>query len=645
MIRAIQGLAQGLLLRIEKVFNHLFGADSNPLYQLGAITYFLFWIILGSGFYIYAFYRTGVNQAYDSVESITHGQWYAGGIMRSLHRYASDAMVLTVLIHMARNFAMNRLSGFRAFSWITGIIALLILYVSGINGYWLVWDRLAQFVAVASTEWLDWFPIFSTASVRNFLLQENVNDRFFSLLSFAHLGIPLAMLALVVIHTQRVSGARTNPSRPLAVGLAAMLLGLALFKPAVSQGRADLGSIPRDLNLDWFFLPSYPLIYLWSPGRLWGLVGAFLGTLLLLPVFARTRRGAQMHEIRTVPSPHVFGAKPGETVLEAALRHGVHLPYSCRDGACGVCKGTILQGKVEYGVHQADALTEPEKGAGKALFCRAVPLSDLEIEFYEREELKQAPVRIMTCRVRATRRLSPDVMALSLERPAGESLNFFAGQHFDVLLEDGARRSFSFANPPHDNEFIEMHVRHIPGGRFTTRVFTEMKVGDELRIEGPLGTFLEDDGGEVPTIFLAGATGFAPVKSMLEHRFHVGSRGRMLLYWGVRSRADLYMADLPSAWQRDHPNFSFVPVLSAALPEDRWEGRTGLVHEAVLADFPDLSGFRVYACGSMQMVQAARPAFLTHGLPEGMCVSDAFLLAAQREARAGAAAAPEAAAP
>ena len=626
MIRAIQSLAQGLLLRIEKIFNGLFGAESNPLYQLGAITYFLFWIILGSGFYLYIFYRTGVRQAYDSVEAITRGQWYAGGIMRSLHRYASDAMVLTVLIHMAKNFAMNRLSGFRAFSWITGIVALLTLYISGINGYWLVWDRLAQFVAVASTEWLDWLPIFSTPSVRNFLLQESVNDRFFSLLSFAHLGIPLAMLALVVVHTQRVSGGRTHPSRRLAVGLALMLLGLALLKPAVSRGRADLGSIPSELGLDWFFLPSYPLIYLWSPGRLWGLVGGFLAMLLLLPVLGRTR-GEQAHRISTSPSPHAFDARPGETILEAALRHGVRLPYSCRDGACGVCKGAILQGTVAYGIHQADALTDSEKRAGKALFCRAVPLCDLEIEFYEREALKQVPVRIMTCRVRAMRRLAPEVMALSLARPAGESLDFLAGQHLDVLLEDGARRSFSFANPPHDNELIELHIRRIAGGRFTTRVFTDMKVGDELRIEGPLGTFLEDD-SDAPTIFLAGATGFAPVKSILEHRFHIGSRNRMLLYWGVRSRSDLYMADLPTAWQRDHPNFSFVPVLSAPLPEDRWEGRTGLVHEAVLADFPDLRGYLIYVCGSMQMVHTARPAFLARGLPEDMCISDAFLPAA-----------------
>jgi len=637
VIRAIQAWAQSLLLQLDNLFNHLFGPDCNPLYQLGAITYFLFWIILGSGFYLYAFYRTGVQEAFDSVEAITHTQWYLGGVMRSLHRYASDGMVLTVLIHMARNFAMNRLSGFRAFSWITGIVVLLFLYVSGINGYWLVWDRLAQFVAVATTEWLDWFPIFSSPLVRNFLVQESLNDRFFSLLSFAHLGIPLMMLALVVVHTQRVSGARTRPSRPLAIGWSLMLLGLALFKPAVSQGRADLSTVPAQVNLDWFFLPSYPLIYVWSPGRLWGLIGGALALLLLLPVLVRTRRMREAFRITTAPTVHAFSAKPGETILEAGLRQGVRLPYLCRDGACGACKGTILHGAVDYGVYQPQTLSEAERSSGRALFCRAVPLSDLEIEYYESELQRQARVRLLTCTVHAMRRVAPDVMMLWLRQCTGEPLKFFAGQYLDVLLDDGSRRSFSFANPPHDNDLIELHIRRIEGGRFTSRVFTLMQVGDELRIEGPLGTIPQDD-NEVPTIFLAGATGFAPVKSMLEHCFHVGSRTRMLLYWGARSRADLYMADLASSWQRDHSNFTFVPVLSAPLAEDHWQGRTGLVHEAVLADFPDLRGFRIYACGSMQMVQAARPAFLARGLPEDMCISDAFLIAARHDGAAKAAA-------
>ena len=629
MIRLIQRLGQAVMLWVEKAFNAVFGAELNPLYQLGAIAYFLFWVIVASGLYIYAFYRTGVSEAYASVESLTHGQWYLGGIMRSLHRYASDGMVLTMLVHMWRNFTMNRLSGFRAFSWFTGLVLLLFLYVSGINGYWLVWDQLAQFIAIASTEWLDWFPIFSSPLVRNFLLQANVNDRFFTLLSFAHLGIPLLMLAFITIHTQRVSGARTQPSRQIAIGTGVALLVLALIKPAVSQARADLGSVAAQIKLDWFFLVSYPLIYKWSPGQLWAVTGGALMLLLLLPVLTRARRASGSFQITTAPSVHRFSAKAGETILEAALRQEVHLPYGCRDGACGTCKGSILVGTVDYGVHQREALSEQEKQGGKALFCCATPLSDLEIEYYENESLKLAPVRILSCRVETMRRVAPDVMILFLRLPAGEALKFFPGQYIDILLDGGGRRSFSFANAPHEDEFIELHVRHIPGGKFTTHVFTQMKTGDTLRFEGPLGTSFVDDDGDQPIIFVAGATGFAPVKSILEHAFHIGSKGRKLLYWGVRSRGDLYDEERPERWQRERPGFVFIPVLSAPLPEDHWQGRVGLVHEAILQDFPDLSGFRVYACGSLQMVQVARPAFLAHGLSESACVSDAFLMPAR----------------
>ena len=629
MIGLIQRLGQAVMLWVEKAFNAVFGAELNPLYQLGAIAYFLFWVIVASGFYIYAFYRTGVSEAYASVEALTHGQWYLGGIMRSLHRYASDGMVLTMLVHMWRNFTMNRLSGFRAFSWFTGLVLLLFLYVSGINGYWLVWDQLAQFIAIASTEWLDWFPIFSSPLVRNFLLQASVNDRFFTLLSFAHLGIPLLMLAFIMIHTQRVSGARTQPSRQIAIGTGVTLLVLALIKPAVSQARADLGSVAAQIKLDWFFLVSYPLIYKWSPGQLWGLTGGALLLLLLLPVLTRARRATGSFQITTAPSVHRFSAKAGETILEAALRQEVRLPYGCRDGACGSCKGSILQGTVDYGVHQREALSEQEKQGGKALFCCATPLSDLEIEYHENESLKLAPVRILACRVETMRRVAPDVMILFLRLPGSEALKFFPGQYIDILLDGGGRRSFSFANAPHEDEFIELHVRHIPGGRFTTHVFNQMKTGDTLRFEGPLGTSFVDDDSEQPVIFVAGATGFAPVKSILEHAFHVGSKGRKLLYWGVRSRSDLYDEERPERWQREQPGFVFVPVLSAPLPDDHWQGRVGLVHEAILQDFSDLSGFRVYACGSLQMVQVARPAFLAHGLSESACVSDAFLMSAR----------------
>ncbi len=627
MIRLLQRVGQGLLLRVEKGFNAVFGAELNPMYQLGAILFFLFWVVLGSGFYLYAFYRTGVSEAFSSVEKITHEQWYLGGIMRSLHRYASDGMVIVVLVHMVRNFVKNRLSGFRAFSWFTGIVLLLLLFISGINGYWLVWDKLAQFVAVATTEFLDWLPVFVSPLVRNFLTTDSVNDRFFSLLSFMHLGIPLAMLIFVMVHTQRVSGAKTQPSRPLAIGWGLTLLVLAIVKPALSQGgQADLSTAASQIKLDWFFMAIYPLIYAWSPGQLWALVGGFLAVLLFLPLLTRNRRMKEGFQIATAPSMRTFSAKPGETVLEAALRQDIRLPHVCRDGACGTCKGTILHGTVDYGVYQEGTLSEQEKQAGKALFCCATPLSDLEIEYYENETLKQVPVKLMQCRVHKMERVTPEVMVLYLKLPQGSKLQFFAGQYLDILLEDGARRSFSFANAPNDYEFIQLHIRLIPGGRFTTHVFTQMKEGDELSFEGPLGTFFLNEASDKPIIFVAGATGFAPVKSMLDHAFFIGSKRRMLLYWGVRMRRDLYMADLPERWEREHDNFTFVPVLSEPGSDANWQGRTGLVHEAILQDFPDLSGFQIYSCGSLQMVQAARPAFLAQGLPENACFSDAFLL-------------------
>ncbi|MDH4283742.1 MAG: CDP-6-deoxy-delta-3,4-glucoseen reductase [Gallionellaceae bacterium] len=323
---------------------------------------------------------------------------------------------------------------------------------------------------------------------------------------------------------------------------------------------------------------------------------------------------------------HTIEAKPGETILEAALRQDIHLPYTCRDGACGNCKGTLLHGTVSYRAYQESALTEQERLAGKTLFCCAIPQSDLEIEYHEDEKLKLIPVKQLKCSVHKMVRVAPEIMMLYLQLPQGTGIQFLAGQFIDVLLEDGSRRSFSFANAPHDYEFIQLHIRHIPGGKFTTHVFTQMKEGDELSIEGPLGSFYVREDSEKPMIFVAGATGFAPVKSMLEHMFFTGSKRRMQLYWGVRKREDLYMADLPGQWQKEHDNFEFIPVLSDAGPEDKWEGRTGLVHEAILQDHPDLSGFQVYACGSVHMVQAARPSFLAKGLPEDACFSDAFTM-------------------
>ena len=295
MLKAIHKVGQWLFLRVESAFNLAFGDRLNPLYYLGPISYYLFWIVLGSGLYLYAFFETSVEGAYASVERLTHAQWYFGGVMRSLHRYASDGMVLTMVLHLVRHFFFDRYRAFRWFSWASGVVVLWLIYSAGINGYMLPWDRLSQFVVIATAEWFDWLPIFGGTLVRNFIFPENVNDRLFSLLSFIHIGIPLAALALLMIHTQRVPQARTAPPWPIAAMLTAALVVLSLVKPAVSQPGADLASAVTVIDFDWFYLPVYALIYLWSPGKVWALVGALTLLFFLAPWLPprRVRAGVQ----------------------------------------------------------------------------------------------------------------------------------------------------------------------------------------------------------------------------------------------------------------------------------------------------------------------------------------------------------------
>ncbi|WP_435627148.1 FAD-binding oxidoreductase [Candidatus Ferrigenium straubiae] len=625
MIKLVHRIGQGIFLRLESAFNGIFGPALNPFYYLGAITYLMFWIIVVSGFYIYAFYDTGVNDAFDSVEQLTNKQWYLGGIMRSLHRYASDGMIVFGVLHLLRNFAFDRYRGFRWFSWYTGILVLWLIYIAGINGYWLPWDKLAQFAAVGTAEWLDALPIFSAPLVRNFLEQGSVNDRFFSLLSFIHLGIPLGAFAIIWVHTQRVPQAKTSPPKAITIWLILSMVVLSLIHPALSQGHADLDSAPMVLNLDWFYFWSYPLLYSWNPSQVWILVGGVSGLLLLLP-FLGGRRGKGEYEIITAPAGHTVMAKPGETVLEAALRQGLNLPYVCRDGACGVCKGNILKGTVDYGTYQKGVLTDAEKAEGKALFCCAKPLSDLAIECTEVDELGKFPVKTMKFRVEKMERAAPEVMLIELRPEGGEQMNFIAGQYIAVHLEDGSKRSYSIANAPHESDHLQLHIRLVEGGKFTTHVFNKMKVGDVLQAEGPLGTFFLREEVDKPIIFMSGGCGFGSVKGMVEHAFKIGLNRPMTLYWGARTPADLY-SDLPEKWQREHNNFKFIPVISEPKPEDGWQGRTGLVHEAILQDYPQLDGYQVYACGSSGMVEAGRAPFMAKGLPEDQYFSDAFTVA------------------
>jgi NAD(P)H-flavin reductase len=624
VIKLIHRIGQSIFLRLEGALNSIFGPTLNPFYYLGAITYLMFWIIVVSGFYIYAFYDTGVNDAFNSVEQITNKQWYLGGIMRSLHRYASDGMVLFGVLHLLRNFVFDRYRNFRWFSWYTGILVLWLIYIAGINGYWLPWDKLAQFAAVATAEWLDALPIFSAPLVRNFLEEGSVNDRFFSLLSFIHLGIPLGAFAIIWVHTQRVPEAKTSPPRAITVGVILSMLVLALVWPAASQGQADLDSAPSVLRLDWFYLWSYPLLYSWGPAKVWLLVGGVTSVFLLLPFLGRRKRGKGEYDITTVPGGHEVIARAGETVLEAALRQGLSLPYQCRDGACGACKGRILSGTVDYGTYQKGVLTDDEKEDGKALFCCAKPLSNLTIECEEVEELKGLPVKTMKFKVHKMERAAPDVMLLDLRPEGGEEMTFLAGQYIAVQLDDGTKRSYSIANAPHESDHLELHIRLVKGGKFTTHVFNEMKEGDELQVEGPLGSFFLQEKSDRPIIFMSGGCGFGSIKGMVEHVFKLGSNRPMTLYWGARTPTDLY-SELPDKWQQEHSNFRFIPVLSESKPEHHWEGRTGLVHEAILQDYEDLGAYQIYACGSPEMVEAGRDPFKAKGLPEDQYFADKFL--------------------
>ena len=333
------------------------------------------------------------------------------------------------------------------------------------------------------------------------------------------------------------------------------------------------------------------------------------------------------HQVTIQPSNHSFNVETHETVLDAAMEAGFHLPYGCRNGACGACKGRVVSGQVDHGDAQLGTLTEAERQEGWALFCCARPVSDVVLESREVSANNDIKPRILPARVQQMKKLSHDVMALYLKLPSNERLQFMAGQYIDFLLKDGKRRAFSLANAPHDDGLLELHLRLVPGGQFTKYVFTEMQEKAILRIEGPFGSFYLREDSDKPIIFVAGGTGFAPVKGIIEHMLHHHMQRRIVLYWGARSRQDLYMNALPEQWQAQHAQFSYIPVLSEPLPEDGWQGRSGLVHEAVLQDHADLSAYQVYCCGAPAMVETAHHAFQGHGMPEDEFFSDAFTFA------------------
>jgi len=344
-----------------------------------------------------------------------------------------------------------------------------------------------------------------------------------------------------------------------------------------------------------------------------------------------------VHKVTLRPSGREFTVEGDETILAAALRAGIGLPYGCKSGTCGTCKSTALQGQWAQGPHAASALSADEQAGGRLLVCCSRPQTDLVLEARELTGFGDIPIRKMPCRVAKIERPTADVAIVTLQLPANERLQFRAGQYLEFILKDGARRSYSMATAPHADEQIALHIRHTPGGTFTDALFgvtqPVVKERDILRFEGPLGTFFLREESRKPIVLLASGTGFAPIKAIAEHLFHkrvnVEEPNRpartVALYWGCRSRKDLYLDDLPRRWAAEQPNFRYVPVLSEPRPEDAWTGRTGFVHQAVMADLPDLSGHQVYACGVPVMVDAARAEFTGKcGLPADEFFADAF---------------------
>ena len=341
-------------------------------------------------------------------------------------------------------------------------------------------------------------------------------------------------------------------------------------------------------------------------------------------------------KVTVQPAGVAFDVARDEPILAAAIRAGIGLPYGCRDGACGSCKSRLLDGRVIHGAHQVRTLPPDEEAAGWVLPCCATPQTDCVIEARTVAGAGENPVLKMPARVASLSRPAPDVVVMKLQLPATVSLRYRAGQYVEFILRDGARRSYSMANAPETlgtPPMIELHLRHMPGGLFTDQVFGTLKEKDILRLEGPMGTFFLREDSDSPMVLLASGTGLAPIKAIVEHLRAIGNQRPAVLYWGCRRRADLYLHDWAEQAAAALPWLRYVPVLSEATADDAWSGRTGLVHEAVMADVPDLSGHQVYACGAPAMVDAAqRDLVVRCGLPADQFFADSFTSARDRQA-------------
>jgi len=341
-------------------------------------------------------------------------------------------------------------------------------------------------------------------------------------------------------------------------------------------------------------------------------------------------------QVTVQPSGRAFSVLPDETLLSAAIRDGIGLPYGCRDGACGSCKSRLLEGSVIHGTHQSKALSAEEEATGMVLTCCAKPQTDCVLEARTVPGAGEFPIMKLPSRVLSLERPSADVIIMKLQLPASQNFQFHAGQYVEFILRDGARRSYSMANAPHSAPgTIELHLRHMPGGKFTDHVFGALKEKDILRMEGPMGSFFLREDSDKPIVLLASGTGFAPIKAIIERMQHLALTRPTRLYWGCRSKADLYLHDWALQAAASMPNLTYVPVLSEPKLEDQWQGRSGFVHQAVMADLPDLSEYQVYACGVPVMVDSAQREFVQQcALPADEFYADSFTSEADKHAKA-----------
>ena len=334
-------------LAVEGWFNVAFGSEWNPLYNMGRLAFFFFWIVLISGLYLFIFFDTSLSGAYASVEAITYEQKYFGGVMRSLHRYASDAAVITIILHMFREFALGRYNGVRWFSWITGVPTLWFVITLGITGYWLVWDELGLYVAMLSSQLIDALPLIPGSMARNFVGTQ-VSDRFFTLMAFLHLlGQPLLLVFALWIHVKRLSFVKVNPPRGLAIGSLIAMLALSLAAPAVSHGPANASKVTAVLNLDWFYLNVYPLMDYFTAGQTWVITLGITFFLMILPWFPPKKRGpaAEVHLDHCNGCEQCADDCPFDAITVQARTDGARFenevkvnPDLC--ASCGICVGS-----------------------------------------------------------------------------------------------------------------------------------------------------------------------------------------------------------------------------------------------------------------------------------------------------------------